>query len=732
MPLIAIAPFIAELPPEARPLLGFDPCADLTILITSPNWPTIVTRVTYIALDLETRSLGQLFPRLIDFADDEIPSPVLDSATRSILQRAGIRTWEELASWTACELASIHNMSEASIASLIKMCVEQLAIALESHRNADSSHLERQGIRHSAHGEEAQALSRVSELLQLLAAWAIRERDVTKIGEFLQLVPDMTADKGRLHQEWVALADESISRIADTELLRAEIDNLVASLFGELTPTELAVYQARLRPSAKRTLGQVGQLLGLTGERVRQIQIKAEAKINALARERRFLPLLWRASDLGGTLALAAPLDSEVTSEALSRALRGCKDEDGQLTDLLLRLAGPYKLQNGWYLKVGQLLPNWIELKAFADDNGILELQQAHAWFRQHGFNPAFFDDWLTAFADIRRIDGSLAIWSGSVVDKCATLLAIRGTPTDADTLVSDVGEGHSVRSTRQRLFDDPRFMRVSKNEWALRSWAFEEYTGIADEIAQRVKEQGGQARLSELMDEIPNLFKVSRASVRAYAEAPMFILEDGWVRLRRTDEPFSEASDQLSQVRGLFKSPDGHLNILIPVDREVLRGSGRQCPPALALALRVGPGASRTFIFAHSHHVAVTWSVTGLSPALGSIRPLAEAVHCTEGDLLRVTFNQPDSTVDAFHVPSSSDRGSHLERLRLLTGLSDLGADPAAAIADAIGVPSSSLRVTLRERGDEEVLSLLPGPPDNAALDAALSDLARLLHESG
>jgi len=684
------------------------------------------------ALELGDRSLGALFPGLAEFGNAELPFLEIDAPTRTILQRGEIRTWEELASWTPSELAGIHNMSEISVRDVIRVCVEQLAVAEASHGDGEANRLARLELPDSATREETGVLRQVTDLLQLLAAWAVRERDFTRIGELLDLTPEAMKAKGQVQQTWKTLVDEPIFTVADSELVQANLDNLAATLLGELSLTELAIYQARLMSNPKPTLEQVGQSLGITRERVRQIQAKLEEKIDSSSKDRRFLPLLWRASDLGSTLSLAAPADSEVTSSAFRLALRGCKNEDERLASLLLRFAGPYRLQNGWYLKVGKPLPNWAELKELADENGIIHQEQAYEWFHQHRINLAFFDDWLDAFTEIRHIGESLAIWSGSVVDKCAALLATRGAPADAETLVAAIGEGHSVRGTRQRLFEDARFMRVSKSEWALRSWPLEEYSGIADEIAQRVKEQGGRARLSELMEEIPKLFKVSKVSVRAYAEAPMFVLEAGWVRLRQNGEPYSQFGDELSQARGVFRCPDGRLNMLIPVDREVLRGSGRQCPPALAIALGAEPGASRTFAFARSHHLAVTWPVTGLGPALGSTRPLAEAVHCIDGELLRLTFNHADSTVDASRIPRSEDRGTSLERLSLLTGLNDLEGDPAAALADAIGVPTSSLRATLRERGDTEIASLLPGPPENAALDAALSDLARLLHDSG
>ena len=161
-------------------------------------------------------------------------------------------------------------------------------------------------------------------------------------------------------------------------------------MLSELSPTELAIYEARVFFNPKPTLEQVGQSLGLTSERVRQIQVKAENKIGSSARSRRFLPLLWRASDLSSVLALAAPADSEVTSAAFNSALRDCKNEADRVTNLLLRLAGPYRRQNGWYLKVGESVPSPKDLQMLADENGILQLEQAHAWLRQHGINPAF------------------------------------------------------------------------------------------------------------------------------------------------------------------------------------------------------------------------------------------------------------------------------------------------------------------------------------------------------
>ena len=125
--LSTAASFVAELPEsEARRRLGVDPHITLRTLINSPNWPTVVAHMTAMALELQSSSLEQLFPGLAKFDDVELPFFQMPVCTRNILQRAEIRTWKELASWTAAELVGIHKMSEVAIQDVIRVCVEQL------------------------------------------------------------------------------------------------------------------------------------------------------------------------------------------------------------------------------------------------------------------------------------------------------------------------------------------------------------------------------------------------------------------------------------------------------------------------------------------------------------------------------------------------------------------------------------------------------------------------------
>jgi hypothetical protein len=82
--------------------------------------------------------------------------------------------------------------------------------------------------------------------------------------------------------------------------------------------------------------------------------------------------------------------------------------------------------------------------------------------------------------------------------------------------------------------------VRVSRREWGLVEWGLEEYSGIAEEIAQRIGREGGRALLTDVVAEVAR-FGVRESSVRMYAEAPMFVIEGDWIRTKRagpTDLP--------------------------------------------------------------------------------------------------------------------------------------------------------------------------------------------------
>lgn len=574
------------------------------------------------------------------------------------------------------------------------------------------------------------ALAAASKQLRTIATWALRERSLDEAKAVWQLRPDLDAPQSVL-AAWDEFLATKLSDLAEEDLLHEDVGKLAEDLLSSFENGQREVLLTRVLAPKPLTLAEIGSTLGVSRARVGQIHKQVEERLGALLNHRRFLPLKWRAGDLAKVLGAAAPLCAEQPHQALLRAARDCPDELADtLRRLVLHLAGPYSIKDGWLVRSGSRVPEARELERLADDHGLLDVSAATEWLMQQEVNPQHFNDWLSLSGRFQRFDDTLAVWSGSVVDKCVSILAIKGSPADAETLVSEIGEGHNVRGVRARLFEEPRVMRTGRSNWGLRSWQLEEYTGITDEIAQRIEEWGGRAKITDLVDELVESFGVSASSVRIYTDAPMFVTENGYVRLRRSEERFVVNHD-LSRCRGVFQISESSFSYLIAVDRDVLRGSGRGCPDALAAALGVRPGKTRSFSTAGGQ-LKVSWPETSpLGPSFGSTRALATDVGGVEGDLLRLQFEVDRGECVSFRVPSHAlAELSNDETIKALTGIQEMGDDVAGAVADSVGTDKVRLVEVLRQRGDDRLASLLPVAQLDDALKDALSKLAHVLDD--
>ena len=566
--------------------------------------------------------------------------------------------------------------------------------------------------------------------LRTVATWALRERSFDEAKALWQFRPELDVPPS-VAAAWDAFLTTRLSDLAEEDLLHDDVGRLANELLNGFCPSHREVLRERVLSPTPLTLAEVGSMIGVSRARVGQIQKTVEERLEVQLTDRRFLPLLWRAEDLAKVLGAAAPVLAEPTRQALLRASRDCPVEmDTTLRSLVLYLAGSYRIKGDWLVRRGSTVPDARQLETLADDHGLLSVSAAKEWLTQQEVNPHHFKYWLNLSGRFRCFDDTLAVWSGSVVDKCVSILAIRGAPADTETLVSEVGEGHNARGVRARLFEEPRVMRTSRSNWGLRTWQLEEYTGITEEIAQRIQEWGGRAKIADLVDELVQSFGVSAGSVRTYADAPMFITEDGYVRLRGSEERFPVNHD-LSRCRGVFQISESSFSYLIPMDRDVLRGSGRNFPDALAAALGVRPGKTRSFSTAGGQ-LKVYWPETSpLGPSLGSTRALATDVGGVEGDLMRLQFDVDRDECIAFRLRLSEMADlSDNETITALTGIQEMGDDMEAAVADSVGTDNVRLVEVLRQRGDDKLANLLPAPQMDDALKDALSKLVHVLDD--
>ncbi|MCY4522849.1 MAG: hypothetical protein OXC13_18995 [Caldilineaceae bacterium] len=690
--------------------------------------------------------LGEMLSGLFRYRFQPTTNPLpKEVRSYSTLRRAGVATWDDVAKLAPEQLFESSNEGQFSdVIDIVTWFVEQ---ALHSRQTGNAVEdrdgefntlsepvAEKEDSPETALGDlrnsGTQGINVSSPLggLRSLAAWGVREREAEQLGEILELKDDVVPIPADLSVVWDEISQVALADLADRVLLDVTLDDLVKLLFVGMDKRQRVVYRRRVIDGA--TLAKVSKECGVTRERVRQLQGEAEKRISASLRSNLFGPLRWRAADLRMSLGVTAPIVHNLTQLALDKSLRGTSPESAELLrSLLLRLAGPYQEHNGWITLEQADIPDPASLMDLADEFGVLLLADAYDWLTGRGMRPEFHDVWLEHSGRFRCAGEHLMVWSRNVVDKSVALLAVRREPADANTLVDLVGEGHNVSGVRARFFDDERLMRVNRTDWALRAWELEEYTGITDEITQRIEEAGGQASLDALVNEVVRQFNVKEFSVLAYTSAPMFLVENGLIRLRGDDEPF-EVNGSLQECTGAFRSSERTVSLLISADAQLLRGSSRMLNGPVAVVLGVVPGQPRSF--SHADGVLnVTWPMTSaMGPSLGSVRVIATKIGATASDRIRLDFDIEDGKVNAECVPRELDSYEKAEAIRLLTGISTDLDGVLDAIAEATDTSPTNARYTLQKRGDADLVSLLPVPEVDPQLESTLSDLARMISQ--
>ena len=570
---------------------------------------------------------------------------------------------------------------------------------------------------------------------ETLASWG-RDRGLTTLGPLLTELAGDADLPPDIAEVWTEVASVSLLDFASASPINTPIDELFDQLLACLDERQRAIFEARSIPSRGPTLQDLADILDITRERVRQIQEKAESRVSTQIAKAEFVPFRWRAHSLRVHLGDSTPMSSETYRSAVEVALMGSSDDRKPLlAQFLLRLAG-YSERSGWMIHQDAAVIGSDVLEAEANEHGLIEASCAAELLSAAGVAPADHAAMLERIGGFRRFGDQIAVWRGSVVDKVVRVLAIRGSPTSPDELATVIGEGHSLRSLRNRLSDDSRLARVGKNQWALRDWGLNEYTGTADEIAEEIGRLGGAVSLALLAEELASRFGISQSSVRAYAQTARFVVEGGMVRLRAPGDGFRDSAT-IADTKGCFQDSPESVTFCIVVDKEVLRGSGRAIPVAVAGFLGLTPGTDRRFQATHAGEdagtVALTWPLDSVvGPTLGSTRRVADRAEAADGDRLRLRFDRAEGRLDVVRIPANTELSNPLDRLSALTGLEALdNSNVFDRLAASIGVDSTQLRSQLDRRGDHHLIELLPVTIIDDDLQAALAELKDALAPS-
>ena len=696
--------------------------------------------------------LDQIAPVLSH--DDCSPLQLEAFTTRSAnaLVRCGVYSWRELAVLTPADLFRLPAVGRKSVTEIIATALRRAAARALHAANSNlatsvasmmsPSDAEESNASNSTEPNKSNEVilgRSVVQGLQTLMRWAACIGNVTTVGAALELsrtelLPDDVTTAMR------EMLETPIPWQGGTETPIATAYEHLWNACGDERDKGIFSRRISLTPP---TLDYLGAELELTRERVRQLKRAAEERVLAALSRSQCAEIRWRAVRLRQQLGSAISQSNGTLRAALDAACRGISEPRSRAETVMLWAAGPYRLdkQTGWLLaeseyssrRVGPSSeigpPPRSSLLGAISNELVIDIEFARAKAASAGLVSAAIEDWID-LCPVRDIGGTLVLWNGNVVDKAMAILEIIGQPTSADEINSIIDEGHSVRGLRNRLLGDQRFLRTDRSRIGLRKWGLEEYSGIVDEIEEEILRKGGEAEVVDLVETLAERFGLRNASVLSYTSVPRFVVADGCIHIRRPDEPFVPSRSLFIEPH-VFLLEESRCAYRLPIDQDVLRGSGRPLPQGVAIWLGVLPGMRREFQFQDGDLLLVSWPDSALlGPTLGSLRRQALARSGAIGDYILLEFDRSTNEVVAILVSQSELHAAPgWVRGTLLTGLDAASRDEFEhLLAAAVGVSDAAdARRRCRDRGEPELAELVRAETP-ADLEEALERLKGLL----
>ena len=559
--------------------------------------------------------------------------------------------------------------------------------------------------------------SLVAGYVREFATWALAETDAKTLGEAISRASEGTKPTAQW-QRTTGL------KLTDVGKVSPHPYDIVETWASGLSEREAYIFNNRIGClEGAHTLQELAGPLGITRERVRQLEKKVLAKFMKFTRGGLASPIRWRIDTIKHKVGVAAPA---IHVERLFKPLDGQTD----YRSVLLRFAGPYEVNEGWVVLISSANGDpTAKIRSMTDDIGFIDPQLAAQELNKWGLDSSYHEEWLTRDASIRRLNGRLVRWDGTIGDKLVIGLADLGHPATVDALLDHIQEDRARTSANNALSPDPRVMKANQTEWALVSWGFPEYSGIAVEIGELLEQEGQPMLQQDIASRLYEDFGTSERSVRAYCQVPMFISRNGWVGLRGEDEPFEYPNRSPRNAKGVFVLGPQRVGILFEVDQDTLRGSGRALTMAAGATLDVRVGEVLAFKNETGDSVTITLPGTSLlGPSRGSIRSFAESSHAKSGDHLCLILDRSDMSAIAI-ITDVSQHESGWPLVARLTGIeADSGMNGLSA---ALGCREGEVRVLLKSRGDEVVEQALPASGlTSSGLNEALDRLEAQLQQ--
>ena len=578
----------------------------------------------------------------------------------------------------------------------------------------------------------------INSVFQFISAWAHGEKNLECLSYALpEPLPEWPEEIKVL---WSDIGKISSKELSGNLIKNYSVPNLVSLCLVQIEERLIDIAINRIfAVSCAVTLEDLGKRLGVTRERVRQIEKKVHSALNETFLDKKFMPVKRRAESLRKRLGNAVLAEQQFFQDSLDWVVSDFNEEqfDKKISaELLLWLAGPYRLSKRWLLTDRNLPKKTIDaFLKLSDQRGFIERETAGRVLNDLGVIQRYHEIWTKDVGEFLPIDNGFIHFRGGMLDKAKALLRYYDRPMNAEEMMRFIGSG-SIRSFRQRLIEDSDFWRINKqNEFVLADTeGYDEYTGITDEIIQEIELCGGQAHATHLIEKISRVYGVKEISILAYLNTPMFIKdEDGVVRVFDTENSVDISTD-IDKSQACYFSSDEIWIWRIKIDEDIMRGSGRSIPNAFAKKLGCEAG-EKIDLLTEFGTITLNWKLTSTTgAAIGSFRSVLRHFAINLGDYLFIKANKPNATFTFLKQEQVDAENLNLIKLALLLGCIHCSTEEEAivGIATALGIDRETRNAVLTEarqklvsKGETDIAELIQQP--KLSVDEYLSEMSRL-----
>ncbi len=418
-----------------------------------------------------------------------------------------------------------------------------------------------------------------------------------------------------------------ISDFTDLRVLGSVIDG-IRDLQANLPIRERSILQQFVEKKHRPTLGELGQVYGISRQRVRQIAARVKRKVEQCV-----------GSGIGEIVAVLRRKVGPVAREYMLQSHMDSLFKGESLYDNAVAIARRLVEASLSYDTVrgiraipearGVISDFERQAQTLADDAGLIDEEVLRATLPGEEWHERF--ELLVDRCGLFRIGSQLAQRATQKARVKAAVLTI-GRPATAEEIADATGlPVAGIPSVLSRISG---IERATKTKWGMEEWIDDVYEGIAAEIVQRIDEDGGVTTLDRLLRELPEMFEVKEASVRAIVATPQFVLQHRNVRLAKASEV--SLRDVYEVVDGVTLEGWPYWNFRVrPIHFD--GHSVARVPPEIAVALGC-PKNGRIWATVSQPsgcgRISVIWRLTSLTGAsIGYISGALDKLEARAGD---------------------------------------------------------------------------------------------------